>query len=296
MRILNFGSINVDHVYHVPHFVRPGETLPATSYHVFGGGKGLNQSVALARAAATVRHAGKIGPDAPWTVDILREAGADTSLINVGDRPTGHAIIQVNPEGQNSIITFAGSNYDIETREIIEAIDQCDPSDFLLLQNEINRIPELITHARTRGLRVVFNPAPMTHEVNKYPLQEVDYLIVNETEGAALTGSTNPSAIVAALTQRLPHAALVLTLGPRGVIYHSAEEHREIQAPTVPAIDTTAAGDTFVGYFLAEINRGSAVSQALRIAVNAAALCVTRQGAANSIPHLHEVKSPDAKR
>jgi ribokinase len=291
MRILNFGSINVDHVYQVPHFVRPGETLPASSYHVFPGGKGLNQSVALARAGATVQHAGKIGPDAPWILNILREAGADTSLIKVGDRPTGHAIIQVNPEGQNSIITFAGSNFDIESHEIVGAINQCDPSDFLLLQNEINRIPELIAQARTCGMRVVFNPAPMTPEVNAYPLQEVDYLFVNETEGTALTGFTNPSAIIAALAQRLPQAALVLTLGPRGVIYHSVEKHWEIQAPTVQAIDTTAAGDTFIGYLLAEITRGSSVLQGLNTAMNAAALCVTRQGAANSIPHLHEVKS-----
>jgi len=294
MRILSYGSINIDHVYNVTHFVRPGETLPAIDYRTFVGGKGLNQSVALARAGAEVLHAGKAGPGCEWLLAHMHEANVDTSLITVGDVPAGHAIIQVDPSGQNCILLFGGANQHIESSEIKTALTEFSKGDFLLLQNEINRIPELIRMAKDRQMKIVFNPAPMNDAVESYPLELVDYLILNEIEGRELSGQDRPDDILAKLSARLPSTAIVLTLGESGAIYHFGNQHIAVPAKKVKAIDTTAAGDTFTGYFLAELARGSEVNHALSIATEAAAICVTKAGAASSIPFLKEVRTSPA--
>lgn len=219
----------------------------------------------------------------------LRDAGVDTSLIAAGDIPTGHAIIQVSAEGQIAIVLFGGANRCVTSEDIDHALAGFDPGDYLLLQNEVNAIPELMRRGKERRLRVVFNPAPMTDDVKTYPLELADTLIVNETEGAQLSGEREPAAVLDALAARYPHVVCVLTLGERGVIYRASGEQIEVPAVRVEAIDTTAAGDTFIGYFLAELVRGHAVRAALEVAVRAAAICVTRPGAACSIPTLAEV-------
>ena len=289
MKIFNFGSLNIDHVYRVPHFVQPGETLLSSDYQVFAGGKGANQSVALARAGAPVIHAGKIGSDGRWLKEYLSKAGADASLVLEGEIATGHAIIQVDPSGRNSIILYGGANQAITDSEVKTALTSARTDDIVLLQNELNATQVIIDQAHAQGLSIAFNPAPMTAEVRKLPLEKISYLIVNEIEGAELAGQGNPSQILAELTKMLPNTEVVLTLGEQGLLYGHGSHVIQIPAEKVSAVDTTAAGDTFIGYFLAEISRGSDVELALRLANKAAAICVTRKGAAESIPLRAEV-------
>jgi ribokinase len=288
-RILNFGSINIDHVYQVDHFVRPGETLPGLSYRRFAGGKGSNQSIALARAGARVHHAGRVGGDGAWVIDMLREAGVDTENVEVIDGPSGHAVIQVNPSGENAIIIHGGANREITERDARRVLSGFSDGDYLLLQNEISSMPEIMKIGAERGLKIVFNPAPMTADVPSCPLSLVGMFIINEVEGEELTGEREPDKIVGAMLDAWPRAATALTLGSRGVMYGDSERRLSVPAPKVSAVDTTAAGDTFIGYLLAGIVAGHGIEAALETACRAAAVCVTRPGAADSIPARDEL-------
>ncbi len=290
MVTLNFGSLNIDHVYRVPHIARPGETVPSSEYRRFAGGKGANQSVALARAGARVAHAGCIGPEGLWLRDRLAAEGVDTEDIRVSDGPGGHALIQVDEEGQNSIVLFPGANAAITPEHVAAALRRRSPGDVLLLQNEINAVADLIAAGAGRGLQVVFNPAPMSPAVASYPLDRVSLLIVNEHEAAALSGAGAPEVMLETLARRLPRTDLCLTLGARGAVYQQAGGQQwQCPAPPVTAVDTTAAGDTFIGYLLAARLAGAPVPDALETACRAAAVSVTRPGAMDSIPRPEDV-------
>jgi len=288
-RVLNFGSLNIDHVYRVPHFVRPKETLSSLAYQRFAGGKGFNQSVALARAGAAVCHAGCIGNDGLWLRDMLIEAGADVSHLQVVEGPTGHAIINVTPDGQNSIVLFGGANQAVTPADASRVLASFQAGDALLLQNEISATPAIMQAAHARGLSIVFNPAPMDARVPDYPLDLVSCLLLNEVEGAQLAGVEEPAAMLDALRRRFPRTTVILTLGADGVLAAEDGPAVRVAAPRVQAVDTTAAGDTFTGYYLAERLRGAPFADALRTAATAAAICVTRPGAAASIPARAEV-------
>ncbi len=286
MNILNFGSLNIDLVYQVEHIARPGETISSLAHQVFAGGKGANQSAALARAGASVFHAGQVGPDGQWLVDKLVGLGVDVQHIRIGDVSTGHAIIQVDHQGQNSIVLFAGANDQIDRAAINAVLSHFDRGDILLLQNEINDVSYIITAASERGLTICLNPAPFGPEVCAYPLDLVDLLIVNETEATGLAGASEPAALVSLC----PLARIVLTLGAAGAQYHSPTEEFHIPAPQVEAVDTTGAGDTFIGYFLQGLTADMTARDAIARAVKAAALCVTRPGAMDSIPAADEIE------
>lgn len=288
-RILNFGSLNIDHVYRVPHFVQPKETLSSLEYRRFAGGKGFNQSMALARAGAAVCHAGCIGNDGLWLRDMLVEAGVDVTHLKVVDAPTGHALINVAPDGQNSIVLFGGANQAVTPADGRAVIETFQPGDYLLLQNEISATPEIMQAAHARGLRIVFNPAPMDARVPNYPLALVSCLLLNEVEGAQLASTAHPAAIVKVLRRTFPQTSVILTLGADGVLASDGGPSVQVAAPRVRAVDTTAAGDTFTGYYLAERLRGKPFAEALKTACLAAAICVTRPGAAASIPTRAEV-------
>ena len=288
-RVLNIGSMNIDHVYAVDHFVRPGESLIATGYQRFPGGKGLNQSIALAHAGADVHHAGRVGEEGVWLKERLAAEGVDASLVQVVDEPTGHAIIQVNRKGENAIVVFGGANQGFTPADVAEALSAFGADDVLLLQNEVNGLPDLLRAAKARGMHVAFNVAPMTEEAASYPLDLVDLFIVNETEAEGLTGETDPARAGAALRAAYPGAATVLTLGADGAVYLDSNHEARQAAERVQAVDTTAAGDTFIGFFLAERIRSGDPQRALALGCRAAAVCVTRPGAAASIPRLAEL-------
>ena len=292
MKVLNFGSLNFDHVYEVEHFVRPGETITSHKYHLLCGGKGLNQSIALAHAGVKVFHAGKIGQDGQLLVARLSAAGVDASHIDFADStPTGHAIIQVDENGQNSIIIHGGANLEIRKENIARVLKHFASGDGLLLQNEISSIPEIIDQAKKQGLIIFLNPAPMDRSVLRFPLEKVDCFIINDVEGRELTGEMEPEAIIESMLERFPRSATILTLGENGAIYVEDQIRISVPAEKVMPVDTTAAGDTFIGFFVAGRTRGEKVENCLRTASRAAAICVTRRGAADSIPLIEEVSN-----
>ncbi len=283
-KILNIGSLNLDYVYAVPHFVAAGETLLATRRDVFAGGKGLNQTVAAARAGAQVFHGGAVGADGDMLLDLLRDAGADVSAVSRVDVPTGHAIIEVNPQGENSIIILGGANRAVSPETVEAALAKVDAGDILLLQNEINGLDAIIRRAADKGLRILFNPAPMEAAVKELPLHLLDTLIVNEGEGRALGGDMD------ALRAPYPRQKILLTQGSRGATLWTGSERLFQPAFPVKAVDTTAAGDCFLGYYAAALAENLPYADALRLASAASALAVQRQGAAPSIPLRGEVE------
>ena len=290
MKVINFGSMNFDHFYEVEHFVRPGETITSEKYQLFCGGKGLNQSVALARAGAKVFHAGKVGRDGKSLVACLKIAGVNTSYVTVAEGgQSGHAIIQVDKTGQNSIVIHGGANQEIHNEDVKHVLDHCNSGDYLLLQNEISSISEIIDLAKKQGLTIFLNPAPMNHKVIDYPLHKVNYFIINEIEGRELTGETEPDSIIEVMLKRFPRSATILTLGENGVVYADYQTKISVPAEKVTPIDTTAAGDTFIGFFIAQKVKLRSVENCLKIASRAAAICVTRHGAADSIPLIEDV-------
>ena len=289
MRFLCFGSLNIDYVYRVDSFVRPGETKSARSLAVFAGGKGLNQSLALSKAGVEVWHAGKIGEEGEFLRTELERGGVTASLVERSSEPTGHAIIQVDDQGGNCIITFGGANRDIDSAYINRALSPFGRGDMLVLQNEIVSIPLILQAAAARAMRIAVNPAPFRSEVSEYPLKLADFLILNEIEAAGLSGKDAPRMAAQELRARYPKAAVVITLGARGALYADASGFFKQPAYAAHAVDTTAAGDTFTGYFLAGVSEGKSPAEALELASRAAAICVTRPGAADSVPTRAEV-------
>ena len=284
MAIVNFGSINIDHVYRVPYFVQAGETLSATDYSKGLGGKGLNQSVALQRAGADVTHVGCIGADDVWLREQLRDLKINAIEIDV---PTGHALIQVNPDGENCIVLFAGANHSLSV-EMIDAQLARDDVQWVLLQNETNLVEEIIAKSHAAGKKIAFNPAPCHAGLARLPFDKIDTLVVNEIEAVQLTGAADLAAALTALRSR--GCNVVLTMGGDGVRYLGAAGEFFVPAQKVEVVDTTAAGDTFVGYYLAGLMQGLTVPQALQQASKAAAITVSRLGASSAIPFLNEIK------
>lgn len=296
MRILNFGSLNIDYVHRVEHMVRPGETIVGESLEVFAGGKGANQSVALARAGADVTHAGRVGEDGRWLIDKLKvagDSGVDVLLIEVdAEMKTGHAVIQVDAQGENAILLHGGANRAIGAEQVGRSLAGFGAGDLLLLQNEINNVPDMIRAAVERGMSVCLNPAPMTECVRDWPLDKVSLLIVNETEGESLCGESDPWNMLpklAAMIGGKSGGEVLVTLGAEGLLYLGQGEAIHQPAVEADVVDTTAAGDTFIGYFLAGRAAGEPVEGCLALAVRASSLCVARAGAMDSIPMASEV-------
>ena len=289
MTVFNFGSINIDHVYQVERFVRPGETLASQAYRRVLGGKGANQSIALARAGASVRHVGAIGQDDHWITQELAALGVDISAIRTVTGVSGHAIIQVDRQGENCILLHPGANVELTSADLDKQLAETGTDDWLLLQNETSAVAAAIELAHSRGLRIAFNPAPMTPAVRKLPLEQLDLLIVNQLEARQISGEADSDMALRKLGAQFPDTAFVITLGPRGALYLQGDERHRVPGHKVRAVDTTAAGDTFTGYLLAQLAAGEDVLPALQLACCAAALCVTRPGAAPSIPSRDEV-------
>lgn len=291
MAIINFGSINIDHVYHVPHFVQPGETLDTTSYQVLLGGKGANQSIALANAGAEVRHVGCIHQQDAQFKQAMIKYGINGRFIRCTDTPSGHAIIQVTPNGENAIFLFGGANRDINEQDISNALADAHDDDWVLLQNETTGIEEILQQAKAKGLNVALNPAPMTANIKRLDFTLIDLLIVNEVEAAELSEQTDNAAIEAFFRHHFAHGAVIITQGKAGAKWFAGEETVFMPAFVVDAVDTTAAGDTFIGFFLAHYQTSCEVESALRYACAASALAVTKTGAAQSIPTMTQVST-----
>ncbi|MGN0406263.1 MAG: ribokinase [Bariatricus sp.] len=296
IRFLSFGSLNIDNVYRVPHIVTPGETLSSLQVSAGCGGKGLNQSIALAKAGASVWHAGMVGEDGQMLLDKLQEADVHTELIQTIAGKSGHTIIQVDENGQNSIILAGGANQSICEEYVDKVLAGFGEGDVLLLQNEINNLPYIVDKAFEKGMRIVLNPSPMNEKIFGMDLEKISLFLLNEVEGAQLLqmeriekSEDSYMEVLARIQERYPNAEIVLTLGTDGSVYSGRCGQIRQHAMKVKAVDTTAAGDTFTGYFLREYYQREDVEKALSMATKASAIAVTREGAADSIPCREEV-------
>ena len=291
MNVVNFGSLNLDHVYTVDHFCRAGETIHTAGYTQNAGGKGLNQSIAVARSGQTLCHAGMLGAGGEPLAQLLEGCGVDLRYLGRTETPQGHAIIQVQPDGQNCIFLYGGSNQAVTPEDIDAVLSHFAPGDYLLMQNELSNFTYLLRAAVGRGLRVVLNASPISGEVLAADLTGVDWLVVNEIECAAIAGCSTPEEGYTALRARYPGLGILLTLGSEGsVSWKDGVEIRQCAYP-VQAVDTTGAGDTFMGYFVGCLAQGMERKDAMQYAAMAASIAVTRPGAAPSIPMMAEVRA-----
>lgn len=289
MKVLNFGSLNLDYVYRVEHFVLPGETLSSKSQKINCGGKGLNQSLALAKAGAKVHHAGCVGQGGDMLRKMLEQNGVCVEYLREVDEIQGNAMIQVNDSGENCILLFGGSNQCVEKRQVEETLAGFEAGDYLVLQNEINELPYIVDTAYGRGMEIVLNPSPYDEKIEKVNLNHVSWLMVNEVETEQISGSGDPQKAWDLLHSRYPQLSVVITLGRDGSVCYSGEQRYRQKAYSVEAVDTTAAGDTYTGYFVAGLMEGQTLSECMRRAAAASALGVTREGAGVSIPDKDEV-------
>ncbi len=289
MKIYNLGSLNIDYVYNVDHFVTPGETLSSEKMEVFPGGKGLNQSIALAKAGADVIHGAIVGNDGAFLVETMKNAGVNTDSIKTMQNTSGHAIIQVDASGQNCILLFAGTNNMI-TRDYVESfLSTARKDDILLLQNEVNGLEMIFEIAEQKQMQIAFNPSPFDEKILDLPLEKVKWWFCNEIEAKAIFGEETVEKQADVFIKKYKDSNLILTLGKDGCIFKNSRE--EIFQPIFEAktVDTTAAGDTFTGYFLANIVKGNDIATSLKIASKAASIAVSKKGASTSIPLSKEV-------
>ena len=292
MKILVYGSLNIDLVFTVDHIVKPGETIASAALERSAGGKGANQAAALAKAGMEVFMAGKIGGDGRFLLELLGSYGVNTERVVIYPGATGQALIQLDRNGQNSIILYAGGNGEIQKHEIDGALESFGPGDAVLLQNEIPHTDAIMEKAKKRGMKIFLNPSPYDEKIGKLPLDMVDVFFVNEIEAAALTSlneGTPPPLILDHLTGRFPAAEIILTAGKDGAYYGFGKAREKGEIIDLPVADTTGAGDTFTGYFIAAREKQFSVAEALGLACKAASIAVSRKGAMQSMPFKDEV-------
>lgn len=293
MKVLCFGSMNIDYVYSVDHMVSVGETETSFGMSINPGGKGLNQSIALARAGVKVSHAGMVGSEGQTLIDRCIENGVNVDHVRMIEGRSGHTIIQVDKNGDNSIILFGGANQCMTEDFIDEVLADFENGDMILLQNEINLLNVIIDKAHEKGMKIVLNPSPYNDALNSCDLSKVSFFLLNEIEGEQMTGEKEPDIILKEIHRMYPDAKVVLTLGEAGSIFMDGDDIFRQEAFKVKAVDTTAAGDSFTGYFIASVINGIKPDEGLRLASKASAMAVTKPGALDSIPTLDEVNSFD---
>ena len=292
MAFLAMGSLNYDDNYFLDHIVMPGETIASQAMESACGGKGFNQATALAKAGAEVFLAGIAGEaDGERILSEARQNGIKDTFLKKQKGYTGKAIIQIDRNGQNSIVLFGGTNRQWTSEYVDEVLKHFQKDDMLVLQNEINKTSEIIEKAWEKGIKVVLNPSPFEGKILDWPLDKVSLFLLNEVEGAQMTGEKEPEKILEKLQEKYPKASFVLTYGEKGAWYAGADKKTYCPAKKVTVVDTTAAGDTFTGYFLASCSKGMGVEESLKRATAAAAVAITRKGAAVSIPDIKTMEA-----
>ena len=289
MKVLCIGSLNLDMVYQMDHIVQPGETEASYGMNIFLGGKGINQSMAVAKAGANVYHAGLIGEDGQAFLDACKEYGVDSRYIRKIEGKSGHAIIQIDKNAQNCILLYGGANQKLTAEYVDEVLANFGAEDVLLLQNEVNMLPYIVDKAYEKGMQIALNPSPFNEKLDAVDMGKISIFLLNEVEGFQVTGKTEPDEIIAKLLELYPHARIVLTLGKDGAVYADKEQKHFQPIFKVKAVDTTAAGDTFTGYFLAGLCEGLPIPEVLKMSAKASSIAVSREGAVPSIPYRAEV-------
>ena len=289
MKVLNIGSMNIDYVYNVDHIIMPGETEATGGMNVFLGGKGINQSMALAKAGVEVYHGGLIGEDGSAFLDACQEYGVNSQYIKTIPGKSGHTIIQLDKNAQNSILLYGGANQKLTEEYIDSVLADFDANDILLLQNEVNLLSYIVDKAYEKGMQIALNPSPFNEKLDEVDLKKVSIFLLNEVEGGQITGLVDPDEVLAKMREMFPEAKIVLTLGKDGAKYAQGDQVYHQPIFKVQAVDTTAAGDTFTGYFLSGLIEGMDIPDVLRMSAKASSIAVTRNGAVQSIPFKKEV-------
>lgn len=287
MTIFNLGSVNIDLVFKVPHIATPGETVMSHAMSRGLGGKGANTSVALARAGADVRHYGAIGVDGADMVERLERFGVDCSAVRRLETETGQAVIQVDEAGENAITLLRGANWQMPENIIDDIIGSAVSGDWLVLQNETAHVPLAAERCSEAGLRVAYAAAPFDADATGAVLPFCDLLALNHIEAAQLCEATGRE------VENLGPAMTLVTHGADGAWLYRTESAPIFQpsAKATEVVDTTAAGDTFLGFFLGRLDRGDSIERALSVASQASAIGVSRPGASDSIPTIEEVQA-----
>ena len=297
-KVVVVGSLNMDLVTRASRLPRAGETLIGQTFTTVPGGKGANQAVASARLGADVSMIGCVGADAYGIQlrDALLVEGIDCRAVSTVEGSSGVALIVVDDTSQNAIVIVAGSNGEL-TPASLQAFDTVlQVANVIVCQLEVPMatVGYALKRGRELGKTVILNPAPASAPLPAEWYASIDYLIPNESEAGALSGVTVDSLDSARLAAtRLIQAGagkVIITLGPQGVLFSDGLVFEHLVAPKVKAVDTTAAGDTFVGGFAAALANGESEAEAIRFGQVAAALSVTRAGAQPSIPTLHDVQ------
>jgi len=298
LKVLFYSSVNIDMVFHVDHIVAPGETQSSSGVSIGAGGKGANQAAAFAKALCEVDDvsvylAGKCGDDGRFILDKLSGFGVDVSYMRHAACGTGQAIIQVDKDGQNSIILYGGGNQCIERNEVDETLSFFSSDDVLCVNCEINNLGYVIDRAYEKGMRIFVNPSPVNDVISQIDFSKVSALVVNEVEGAALAGlecGASYEDVMEVLSNRWSSCEVVMTVGGDGAYYSFQGQSLKVPAVKTCVVDTTAAGDTFMGYFLASRLNGLNAEDSLKRASFASSITVSRPGAMDSIPFASEVE------
>lgn len=292
IKLLVYGSINIDLNFSLDHIAKKGETISSKELKVSAGGKGANQASGLSKALGErdrVYLAAKTGEEAKWILDKLNSYGVNTDYVYYSKKGSGRAIIQLDKNGDNSIILYGGGNLDIERREIDEVFSHFNEGDWLIINAEINNLDLVFSKAKERNMKIAINPSPITKEILSLPLEAADLIILNEIEGGEITkGGKGEKEILKLLESRFKSSLIVLTLGENGAwaSYNNKRYYQE--AFKVKAIDTVGAGDTFLGYFISSIVLGYSIKDALRRASFSSSLAIQKRGAMDSIPTKEE--------
>lgn len=285
MTVFNLGSVNLDYFYKTPHLPRAGETLAALEFSAGLGGKGANQSVALALGGAQVVHIGQIHKDDESHIALLGACGVDLRHLAKGDVPTGHAIVMIDEaSGENQIILMQGANLAMTPKMISSALDEAQDGDWALTQNETNLNDVFLQEAKKRGLKICYSAAPFLKDKLLALLDIIDLLVVNEGEAQEI------EAALARPPEAWGIAHVIITKGAEGASYYGAEGTFFQPSEKVKAVDSTGAGDTYLGFLLAQLSHGRDIKHAMAIASKAAGLQVTRYGTADAIPTLDEIQ------
>ncbi len=280
MAIFNFGSIVIDNFYKAPRIPIPGESVRAESFKKGLGGKGANQSIAAKEAGSDVFHIGAVGLDGEQELKIMKKIGIDTENVSYSDLNTGHANITIDPSGENVITFFAGANDTQTLEKITKGFEKAKSKDICLLQNEVNLVAQAAKIAKSRNMKVIYSAAPFDILHVQEVLDYVDIVVVNETEYNLLLKEYG----------KIFDKPLLITNGSKGSRYMFNDTTYHVRAPKVKSVDTTGAGDTYLGYFASSLDQHKSLQEAMELASFAAALQVTRYGTSEAIPSLSEVK------
>lgn len=301
MKIVVIGSLNVDTTYSLPHIPKEGETILATNKTVQKGGKGQNQAIQMARLGAEVSMIGAVGSDGEGKelIDGLKQENIDTTGMIVKEGPSGTASIYVNSVGQNNIVVYPGANFKLTKEDIDSKLDILKDADICVMQNEIplDVIYHVLELCREIGITMIHNPAPAVKDFDKKYLSLIDYFVPNETEIELILNREIDSNVedMAREVLELGCRNVIVTLGSKGSLLVNEEKVHAQKAMLVKAVDTTAAGDSFIGGFVAGLARGFDLERAMEYGTLSSALTVTSPGAVDALPYKKDVEEMEEK-